>query len=81
MFKEQQLLYAIFMFNEIFSETTDTKLHLLLSMLTEMKTLYPWPSAVAHWPMNSLYGMNNAVDRLHKDGTAKYFSTERGPYG
>ena len=48
---------------------------------TEFKSLYPWPHAIAHWPMNADYGINNMADGYNKDGVAMYYSTENGPYG
>ena len=49
------------------------------SLLSELKALYPWPYAVAEWPLNSKYGVNNAADGIYKDGAASGYSVERGP--
>ena len=31
--------------------------------------------------MNSYHGINNAADGTDRDGVAKYYSVENGPYG
>ena len=46
-----------------------------------MQSLYPWPAAVAHWPFNSYFGINNAADGADKNGVAYFYSTETGPDG
>lgn len=56
-------------------------LNLLTSSHIELIALYPWPYAVATWPMNSKFGMENAADGIHMDGTANYYSVEKGPDG
>ena len=50
-------------------------------IIVEYKSLYPWPHALAHWPMNSYHGINNAADGKGRDGEAQYYSVENGPYG
>ena len=53
----------------------------MIFFIIEYKSLYPWPHALAHWPMNSYHGINNAADGKGKDGEAQYYSVENGPYG